>query len=226
MKARALSLIRTLLLALALLLPLAGHAAGQAPASPVPWTVMIYMDGDNDLENWVIHDIEHELGRAGSNSDVNVLVLADRIPGYSHARGDWTTTKLFYVHKGMRALPGLPQYRAEYDAAWRDTQRVADPFNKNLYDAAVEIKAHVPDADIQARSQAVIDAMNSSVVLYEWHANHRYADAHGIGIFWPQRPEDLTDSKSPQFEWACYRDHLLFSQQTHWDGFLGAYVNW
>lgn len=397
MKTRTISVLRTLLVALALLLPLAGPAAGQAPAAPVPWTVMVYMDGDNNLENWVVHDIERELSRVGSSRNVNVLVLADRIPGYNHGRGDWTSAKLFYVRKGMRALPnqaiadwgernmgdpqtlvefvqwsrasypadhyalilwdhgwawrpeqtmwdetsqdaldpdeivaalpqigpldvvgydaceqqvieieatwrgytqaiaasqedvgysgfvydqvlaalkadpgmtgeelavvmaksmtdkavaavalnsgwdeletavdawsvallnGLPQYRAEYDAAWQDIQRVADPFNKDLYDAALEIKARVPDPEIQARSQDVIDAMDSSVVLYEWHANNRYRDAHGIGIFWPQRPEDLTDSKSPQFEWAYYRDHLLFSLQTHWDEFLDAYVNW
>jgi hypothetical protein len=138
----------------------------------------------------------------------------------------WDTLEAAVDAWSVALLNGLPQYRAQYDAAWQDTQRVADRFNKDLYDAAVEIKSHVPDAEIQSLSQAVIDAMNGGVVLYEWHANDRYRDAHGIGIFWPQHPQDLTASNSPQLEWRYYRDHLLFSQQTHWDDFLQAYVNW
>ena len=50
-------------------------------------------------------DIEKELAKVGSNADVKVLVLADRIPGYSNAAGNWTTTKLFYVTRGMTATP-------------------------------------------------------------------------------------------------------------------------
>ena len=359
------------------------------------WTFMVYMNGDNDLERYVTPDIEKELAKVGSNPDVNVIVLADRISGYSNAAGDWTTTKLFYVTKGMTATPdkaladwgernmgdprtlsdfilyaktnlpadryalvlwdhgwgwrpyqtmwdatsddtldpheiidamkaagpvdvvgydaceqqmieigatwnkyakaiaasqedvwwegfkydviltdlqanpsmtaeelavdmaksmtdktiaavtlnsnwdnlitavdqwslalldGLSNYRAAYDDAYAGTQGVADPTNKDLYDAAVEIKAHVADPNIWAKSQAVIDAVNA-VVLYEWHRG-KYPDAHGIGIFWPRLPADLDEDSSPQInDFEYYRNMLIFSRLTHWDEFINAYVN-
>lgn len=370
-------------------------SASQPPQPQAKWTFLVYMVGDNNLEKYIVPDIEKELAKVGSNADVNVLVLADRTPGYSNTAGDWTSTKLFYVTRGMKADPqyaladwgernmgdpqtladflswakanypadhyalvmwdhgwgwrpyqsmwdetdddtldqheiaaamqaagpvdvlgfdaceqqmievqatwrnyvqviaasqedvwwegfkyedilaalqanpamtaeqlgvkmaqtmadktvsavslnanwdnlvtavdqwsvallnGLPAYRSAYDAAYARTQAVADPLNKDLYDAAVEIKARVSDPDIQAKSQAVLDAMNA-VVLYEWHRG-RYADAHGIGIFWPRLPADLDEPSSPQWnDFDYYRTYLRFAQLTHWDEFLAAYVN-
>ena len=381
-----------LLMLLAQAMPVS--AASPAKKTQAKWTFMVYMNGDNNLEKYVTPDIEKELAKVGSNADVKVLVLADRIPGYSNAAGDWTTTKLFYITKGMTATPdkaivdwgernmgdpqtlidfvqyaktnypadhyalvlwdhgwgwrpyqtmwdetnddtldpheivtamqaagpvdvvgydaceqqmieieatwrnytkaiaasqedvwwegfrydviladleanpampaeqlavemsrtmtdktisavilnsswdslmtavdewslvllnGLPDYRAAYDAAYAGTQDVADPTNKDLYDAAVEIKAHVSDPMIQVKSQAVMDAVQA-VVLYEWHRG-KYPDAHGIGIFWPRLPADLDEPSSPENDFQYYRDHLIFSQLTHWDEFLDAYVN-
>ena len=51
------------------------------------------------------HDIDQELAAVGSNADVQVVVLADRAPGYSVADGDWTGTLAFNVRKGMKATP-------------------------------------------------------------------------------------------------------------------------
>ena len=42
------------------------------------------MDGDNNLERWVSHDINEELAAVGSNADVQVVVLADRGPRLQH----------------------------------------------------------------------------------------------------------------------------------------------
>ncbi|MBU7047183.1 MAG: hypothetical protein HXS54_12190 [Theionarchaea archaeon] len=60
------------------------------------WTVMVYMDGDNNLESAALDDL-NELESAGSTTDVNIVVQIDRIPGYSAADGDWTTTRRYYV---------------------------------------------------------------------------------------------------------------------------------
>jgi hypothetical protein len=382
-----------LILLLFLVPAMSVSAAGKAPKVQATWTFLVYMNGDNNLEKYVTADIEKELAQVGSNADVQVVVLADRIPGYSNAAGDWTTTKLFHVTQGMKATPayavadwgernmgdpqtlidfvqwakaaypadryalvfwdhgwgwrpdqtmwdetnqdaldpdeiaaamrragpvdvvgydaceqqmieiqaawkryakavvasqedvwwegfryeviladlqanpamtaeqlavemarsmtdktiaavtldsrwdtlitavdqwsvalldGLPDYRADYDAAYAATQEVLDPTNKDLYDAAAEIKAHVPDPEIQARSQAVMDAVDA-VVLYEWHRG-KYHDAHGIGIFWPRLAADLDEPSSPQNDFEYYRNELAFSQWTHWDEFLNAYV--
>lgn len=75
------------------------------PASKAKWTVMVYISGDNNLEPYVVSDIETELATIGSNVDVQVIALADRTPGYDTSRGDWQTTKLFHVTQGMSATP-------------------------------------------------------------------------------------------------------------------------
>jgi hypothetical protein len=76
------------------------------PAAPeAAWTVLVYMDGDNDLEKWLVHDIDNELAAVGSSAEVQVVVLADRVRGYSSADGDWTGTLAFNVWKGMKATP-------------------------------------------------------------------------------------------------------------------------
>jgi hypothetical protein len=76
-----------------------------APAAKAKWTVMVYISGDNNLEDYVVQDIELELAPTGSSADVQVIALADRGPGYDTSRGNWQTTKLFRVTQGMIATP-------------------------------------------------------------------------------------------------------------------------
>lgn len=77
--------------------------APEASAAPAKWTVMVYMSGDNDLEEYIVKDLELELAAAGSNADVQIVALADRGPGYDKSRGDWKSTKLYHVTPGMTA---------------------------------------------------------------------------------------------------------------------------
>lgn len=60
------------------------------------WTVMIYLDSDNNLESAGINDI-NEMEMVGSTADVNIVVQADRIPGYDISNSDWTTTRRYYI---------------------------------------------------------------------------------------------------------------------------------
>jgi hypothetical protein len=64
---------------------------------------MVYISGDNNLEQYVVSDIETELAPTGSSANVQVIALADRGPGYDRSRGDWQTTKLYRVTQGMLA---------------------------------------------------------------------------------------------------------------------------
>jgi hypothetical protein len=66
---------------------------------------MVYISGDNNLEQYVVGDIESELAPTGSSANVQVVALADRAPGYDTSRGDWQTTKLYHVTQGMLATP-------------------------------------------------------------------------------------------------------------------------
>ena len=69
-----------------------------SPSGPgIPeWTVMIYLDSDNNLESAGINDI-NEMEMVGSSSKVNIVVQADRIPGYDISNSDWTTTRRYYI---------------------------------------------------------------------------------------------------------------------------------
>ncbi|MFN2220374.1 MAG: clostripain-related cysteine peptidase, partial [Anaerolineae bacterium] len=96
----------TVLAILALLLALAAPATaapppgkGKPPAQ-AKWTFLVYIVGDNNLDEYVPLDIETELAPAGSNEDVSVVALADRA-----ATAEWTQTLLFYVTQGMEATP-------------------------------------------------------------------------------------------------------------------------
>ena len=71
------------------------------------WTVMVYLDADNNLESAGIDDI-NEMEMVGSTSEVNIVVQVDRIPysvlassnqGYADdiSNGNWTTTRRYYV---------------------------------------------------------------------------------------------------------------------------------
>jgi hypothetical protein len=71
------------------------------------WTVMVYLDADNNLESAGIDDI-NEMEVVGSTADVNIVVQVDRIPysvldsnneGYADdtSNGDWTNTRRYYI---------------------------------------------------------------------------------------------------------------------------------
>jgi len=66
--------------ALMMIVPAIMLAAG-ANAETVPaWTVMVYLDGDNDIEDFAIADLA-QMTATGSSADVNVVVLADTLTG-------------------------------------------------------------------------------------------------------------------------------------------------
>ncbi len=60
------------------------------------WTIMVFLNGDNDLESYVMHDL-NELEMAGSGDGVNIVVQADRAEGYATNGGDWTEARRYYI---------------------------------------------------------------------------------------------------------------------------------
>lgn len=59
---------------------LALSAPAKAETVPADWTVMFYMDGDNNVESYALRDLA-ELEASGSNGDVNIVVLLDTLSG-------------------------------------------------------------------------------------------------------------------------------------------------
>ena len=56
------------------------------------WTVMVYVDGDNNLEGAAIDDV-NEMETVGSTAEVNIVVQVDRAAGYDASNGDWEDTR-------------------------------------------------------------------------------------------------------------------------------------
>ncbi|MCK4762518.1 MAG: hypothetical protein KAW12_10010 [Candidatus Aminicenantes bacterium] len=69
-------------------------------AGGASWTFMVYLDGDNNLEEAGIDDFL-EMSAAGSTADVNIVAQFDRIAGYDSSYGNWTGTKRFYITPGL-----------------------------------------------------------------------------------------------------------------------------
>ncbi len=61
------------------------------------WTFLVFMNGDNNLEAWVINDLNELEEGGGSTDDLNVLVLADRAEDYYTGDGDWTDSRIYYI---------------------------------------------------------------------------------------------------------------------------------
>ena len=77
----------------------------ESPPQPVEWTVMVFMNGDNNLEEDALIDFM-EMARVGSTDEVNVVVQFDRIGKYVPKTDQrfayWTDTLRFRVTKGMK----------------------------------------------------------------------------------------------------------------------------
>jgi hypothetical protein len=78
-------------------------APTRAPvAGGADWTVLVYLDGDNNLEKDALADF-NEMERAGSSERVKIVVEFDRVhqngPEDDTSNGDWDTTKRFLVQQ-------------------------------------------------------------------------------------------------------------------------------
>ncbi|HSJ86261.1 MAG TPA: clostripain-related cysteine peptidase [Anaerolineales bacterium] len=129
----------TILIVFVLAVTLTGSAYA-APSTKAKWTVMVYISGDNNLESYVISDIENELAPTGSARDIQVVALADRGPGASTGPDDWKTTEYFHVLPGMKAT--LANADAAWDANHVDELDMANP--QTLVDFVTWTKANYP----------------------------------------------------------------------------------
>ncbi|MCR5814542.1 MAG: hypothetical protein K6G15_08650 [Desulfovibrio sp.] len=70
-----------------------------AEQPPVEWTIMVYLDGDNNLEHSALMDML-EMEQA-IPEDVEIVVLLDRHKAHSDVLGNWSGTRLYRVRKGQ-----------------------------------------------------------------------------------------------------------------------------
>jgi len=69
----------------------------------IPWTFMVYLDADCNLEEDGLNDFI-EMSSVGSSTAMNIVVQMDRASGYSTSYGDWTTAKRFLVAQGSTPI--------------------------------------------------------------------------------------------------------------------------
>ncbi len=76
-----------------------------------PWTIMVYMLGDNDLEESAVDDL-NEMLSADTGKNVNLVILADRGSNYSQANvggiKSWKTPKLLTSASSKSLRPNFP----------------------------------------------------------------------------------------------------------------------
>jgi len=84
----------------AVVIALAGCGGGSSSHSPRDgtWTVMVYMNADNDLERFGIENL-NQMEKVGSTDKVKIVVQVDRIPGYDSSNGDWTGCRRYLITK-------------------------------------------------------------------------------------------------------------------------------
>lgn len=68
------------------------------PKTDKEWTIMVFINGKNNLEPYAIKDI-NEMEMVGSSDKVNIVVEVGRIKGYDSSNGDWKTTRRYYITK-------------------------------------------------------------------------------------------------------------------------------
>lgn len=62
------------------------------------WTVMVFMNGDNELESAGLEDV-NEMEMAGSTDAVNLVVQLDRSTGYDRSDDNWTGARRYRVEQ-------------------------------------------------------------------------------------------------------------------------------
>jgi hypothetical protein len=74
----------------------------EAASGGADWTVLVYIDADNDLESYSVTDF-NEMEQVGSSDRVNVVAQFDRISSDEAwddtSNGDWTTAKRFLIER-------------------------------------------------------------------------------------------------------------------------------
>jgi len=108
----------------------------------------------------------------------------------------------------------------------RDYYKITDDDEYlDLYHFAQRVNQYVPNSEVQAAAQRVMDVLNSGFVVVEHHQsgmwkNREYWDldnAHGVSIYFPPR--------SGSWDYSMYISHQLFrfTAEGGWDEFLVDY---
>jgi hypothetical protein len=72
--------------------------AVEKAATDKEWTIMVFVNGKNNLEPYALKDM-NEMEMIGSSDKVNIVTEVGRIAGYDSTDGDWKTARRYLVKK-------------------------------------------------------------------------------------------------------------------------------
>jgi Clostripain family len=85
--------------------PRAWVAVAQSAAAEADWTIMVYMNGDNNLKPFAMMNFK-QMASVGSTDRVNIVVQFDSIAKYDFTPPVWAQTLRFYMRpRGQNAQP-------------------------------------------------------------------------------------------------------------------------
>jgi hypothetical protein len=155
-------------------------------ADPGQFTIMMYQDADNNLEDVLLQDV-NEAERADIPTEgVYLIALVDRAVGYTTTDGDWTGAKLFRLEH-------------DEDMSAINSPRLADPDFLELTDDSEngeELDMGSPDT-----LSAFIDFCKTN---YPAENYILHLSDHGDG--WAKDGPESTPAGSPLFKGTCSDD--------------------
>ncbi|MBI4727393.1 T9SS type A sorting domain-containing protein [candidate division TA06 bacterium] len=116
-----------------------------AASSTAEWTIMVYLNADNNLEPDGIDDFLEMAAASYSSGKVNVIVQMDRSSSYATTYENWTTCKRFKIANGMTPIAasqisdlgeadmGNPQTLADF-AKWAIANYPANRYSLVMWD--------------------------------------------------------------------------------------------
>lgn len=130
-------------------------------AQSAEWTIMVYIEGDNNLEGDALADIQ-EMEQIGSTDAVNIIVQIDRAEDYSDGDGDWTQARRYRVEQDTTGIT-VPQMVE---------LKFGDPASVRLSTAPMEDLGEINNGD----PETLID-------FALWAARNYPADKYGL-VLW------------------------------------------
>jgi hypothetical protein len=123
------------------------------PIVPKPWTFLVYMSADNDLEPAALADINEIEAVSSSLLDANkvsIIVILDRAVGYDASNGDWKDTRFYEITAdpaGVNASIVSKQLDCFELGLLKDTQTELDMANPLVLSQSIEYMKRSYPAD-------------------------------------------------------------------------------
>jgi hypothetical protein len=166
------------------------------------WTLMVFMNGDNNLEPFAIKDFR-EMAKVGSTNEVNIVVQLDRIAGYTADADDWTDARRFRVTRGMEPTSDAadPSFAQEVDMGapdaladfvrWARMHYPAKRYGLVIWDHGAGWRLFMRDPSLNRAERAKRAATFDSLVLIAPSRDRaRIATARIAGVDRPGPPFD------------------------------------